>query len=113
MKKNLLPIFFLLISCTFSFTQGNSGTSQNKNSGKLDKESLQVFPNPADNFIGISTNDLVKRIAVFNLVGHEMKTFTANKGQKYYVGDLPKGIYLVQLLGHEGKVLKTQRVSKR
>ena len=44
----------------------------------------------------------------------EMKSFdVAEGGEKYYVADLPKGMYLIQLLGKSSKIIKTQRLSKR
>ena len=110
MKKNLLPILFLFLVFALS-AQSNSGKKPIK--GGLEEDHVQVFPNPADNFIGVSANDSVKKIIVFNLAGRKMKTFEATKGQKYFVGDLPKGIYLVQLVGSKNITLRTQRVSKR
>ena len=111
-KRNLLSIFFLFCGLILTAQNGNNDqvallkTTTNKGD-------LQVFPNPATNFISVSDNDNVKKVLVFNLVGRKMKSYDAVKGEKYYVGDLPKGIYLVQLLGNKNQILRTQRVSKR
>lgn len=113
MKGNLLFILFLF--CTSLLFAQNS-----KNNPALallkttsDKGQLQVFPNPATTFISVSDNPRVKQVTIYNLVGSKMKTFKAVKGEKYFVGDLPKGIYLVQLLGNKNEILRTHRVSKR
>ncbi|WP_367392172.1 T9SS type A sorting domain-containing protein [Lewinella sp. LCG006] len=74
---------------------------------------LQVFPNPAVDYIQVSTNQAVERIAVFNLAGREIKAFTYRTEDKYYVGDLPKGMYLVQLVGAQNSRIGTRRISIR
>ena len=33
--------------------------------------------------------------------------------KKFYVGDLPRGIYLVRILGDKNKVLTTKKISKQ
>ncbi len=113
MKKNLLLIF--LFFCGSILIAQNSSNQQIAllDNTTISKGDLKIFPNPATNFISVSENDNVKQILVFNLVGRKMKTFKAIKGEKYFVGDLPKGIYLIQLLGTKNKILRTQRVSKR
>lgn len=112
MKRNLLTIYFLLIAFAICAQSGLKNRKDVATRG-ADKSTLQIFPNPADNFIGVSANEEIKKIMVYNLVGREMKKFDAIKGKTYFVGDLPKGIYLVQLLGSKNKILRTQRVSKR
>lgn len=74
---------------------------------------VQVFPNPASDYISVSNGDAVSKIMVFNLVGRQMKAFDAADGDKFFVGDLPRGMYLVQLLGNKEQILTTQRVNKR
>ena len=58
-------------------------------------------------------SDATGQIIVFNLLGKKIKVFEASKGEQYYVGDLTKGVYLVQLLGRNKQVLKTQKIEKR
>ncbi|MEN9610852.1 MAG: hypothetical protein RLZZ628_1666 [Bacteroidota bacterium] len=74
---------------------------------------LSIYPNPAQDFIGITQEDLVGRILVYNMVGRKMKNFEVEKGEKYDITDLPHGMYLVQLVGKNNKILLTQRLSKR
>ncbi len=78
-----------------------------------DAPSIKIFPNPATEYIELSENDKVSTIVVYNLAGREMKRFDAYNGEKYFVGDLARGLYLVQLLDKKNQTVVTQRVSKR
>ncbi len=78
------------------------------------KPELSVFPNPAiDNISVYDNNDQVNQIFVFNLIGKKVKTFEHLKGEYHYVGDLPKGVYLVQMLDKGKQILTTQKIDKR
>lgn len=74
---------------------------------------IKIFPNPASDYIELTDNEKIGKIVVFNLVGKEMKRFDASNGQRYNISELPKGMYLVQLLDKSGQTVVTQRVSKR
>ncbi len=129
MKQILLAITFLFsVALTFAQTKETNGCSNCYGSGNTannynyyqDNSSnsstidLKVFPNPATEFIGLSDNDEVGQITVFNLVGKRMKTFQYSKGETYNVSDLPGGMYLVQLSNKaNGKIITTQRLTKR
>ena len=73
---------------------------------------FKVFPNPAVNHIEISSNTTVSKVFVYDLVGKKVKSFVFRNGQRYFVGDLRKGIYLVQLLDTKNKILATKRIRK-
>ncbi len=101
MKQPLLVFFFLLAALAIR--------AQN-----APKPDLSVFPNPAvENIVVEDHADAVGQVVVFNLLGKKVKTFEASKGENYYVGDLVKGVYLVQLVGRSKQVLKTQKIEKR
>lgn len=112
MKRTLL--FFLLIFFLFH-TGFSQSLSERLDVEQTEKVDLQIFPNPFTEYISLGDDaiGLVGKILVFNLVGRQMKKFEFVDGEKYYVGDLPKGMYLIQLLGKKGKILRTKRVSKR
>jgi Secretion system C-terminal sorting domain len=102
--KQLLLVFFLLLG-------GIALQAQQSNSTKPE---LSVFPNPAiDNISVYDNNDVVSQIIVFNLVGKKMKTFEHIKGEYHYIGDLPKGVYLVQMIDKSKRILTTQKIDKR
>ncbi|MEL6636381.1 MAG: T9SS type A sorting domain-containing protein [Bacteroidota bacterium] len=74
---------------------------------------LSLFPNPTTHYFQLSSSDEVAQIIVFNVVGRKMKDFPYLENDKYYVDELPNGMYLVQFVGHNGKILSTRRLSKR
>jgi hypothetical protein len=101
MKQSLLVLSFFLYAAALSA----------QTSAKPDNS---VFPNPATEYITVQDNaDAIGQISIFNLVGKKVKVFEAAKGESYYIGDLSKGIYLVQLTGRNNQVIKTQKVEKR
>ncbi|MCB0527230.1 MAG: T9SS type A sorting domain-containing protein [Saprospiraceae bacterium] len=75
---------------------------------------LSVFPNPTSDYISVKDNsDAVGYITVFNLVGKKVKEFEFVKGEQYYVADLTKGMYLVQILDRAKHTLTTHKLDKR
>lgn len=76
------------------------------------KKKISVFPNPAANYIELSEAKNVTKIVIFNVMGREAKSFQVEKGVKYNVTDLKRGMYLVQLLDGKNKVITTQRLNK-
>ena len=101
MKQPLLVLFFLLTVFTLR-------------AQSAPRPELSVFPNPTIENIAVQDNaDAVGQIIIFNLLGKKIKVFEAAKGENYYVGDLAKGIYLVQLVGRNKQTIKTQKIEKR
>ena len=88
-----------------SFYGSTSGSSQ--------AIELSVYPNPTVDFFKVTTNNVVQQIAVYNLAGRQVKTFDYSEGEKYFVGDLPRGMYLIQLINNSDRTLVTRRVSVR
>ena len=110
MKKNLLFILLTFFLASAAFAQSDS----DKQIAQLtSKKNISVFPNPAINFIGLSETEDVKQLIVFNVVGRKMKSFMVSEGEKYNIAELPKGMYLVQILDFDNKIITTQRLSKR
>lgn len=113
MKRNLLLAFFLFLTIGMFAQRAGSGGGSDNSSPAITQMDLQVFPNPAISYIKITGTTEVQEIKIFNLVGRHMKTFPAATGEKYYVGDLPRGMYLVQFFDSKNKILTTKRISKR
>ena len=103
MKKNLLVCFFSIL-CFIAYSQAEK---------KSDFVSVSVFPNPATEFITVNNEEAVKTIHVFNFTGRKMKNFDVVKGDRYDIADLPNGLYFVQLIGRNNKVIATQRLTKK
>jgi len=106
----LLFVFFLSISAIGLSQASNQRLALNTPSKKIE---IKVFPNPVTNHFSINNNKEVKEIVVFNMIGRALKRYNYVSGQKYFVGDLPKGMYLIQFLANKNKIITTQRVSKR
>ena len=78
------------------------------------KEQIQVFPNPAVSHIGLTSAKGVEKVVVYNLVGNKLKEFTdISEDKKFYIGDLTKGFYLVQIMDRQNKIITTRRISKK
>lgn len=106
----------LLLSFISFFTltlQGQTLTAKSIPAKSSIKKELKVFPNPATNFIQIKESTKIGAIIIYNLIGRKIKEFTPTKDKTYQITDLPKGMYLIQLLDFSGKVLSTQRLSKK
>jgi hypothetical protein len=102
--KQLLLVFFLLFGSIVLPAQSTNHF----------KPEISVFPNPATDNISVHDNaDIVTQVFVFNLIGKKVKSFEHLKGEYHYVGDLPKGVYLVQLIDKNKRVIATQKIDKR
>ena len=109
MKQTLLLLFFVLglslsVSAQVSIRPGSQATVQTE---------MRVYPNPATDNFEISATDQVMLIRVFNLVGREVKKYVYEKDQQYYVGDLPRGMYLIQMIGANNEAIITRRLNKK
>lgn len=107
----LVMVFFNLSA----FAQASRGTELTDTGSQyeLHDRDIQVFPNPFTSYISINAPADVSRVFVYNTIGTKMKSFYFELGQRYYVGDLPRGIYLVQFVSQDNKILTTRRVSKK
>ena len=105
MKKNLLFILLTFFLASAAFAQSNTEEPVAK---LTSKKNISVFPNPAINFIGLSETEDVKQLIVFNVVGRKMKSFMVSEGEKYNIAELPKGMYLIQILDYDNKIITTQ-----
>ena len=116
MKQLLLAFFFFLSLLQTGIRQSGYRPSSWPAEADLGKEKtlkIEVFPNPATSHISLTETEGVMRIAVYNLVGNLMRVYDQVEAEKrYYVGDLPGGMYLVQILGDRNKIITTKRIHK-
>ena len=101
MKRNILVLFFGTLALTVSAQTSKSSPQ------------ISVYPNPATDYIKLSDEDLGRNIFVSNMLGRKMRTFDIVKGENYEIGDLPNGLYLIQIVGKNNKILATQRLIKK
>jgi hypothetical protein len=105
--------FLLLLSFVFCTSLLSAQSSYRSVSSVSPTVDLSVFPNPATDYFKISENNWVQTIAVYNLAGRKVSTFTYADDLKYDVSNLPKGMYLIQMLDFHGQILGTRRISLR
>lgn len=114
MKHFLLLFSFFILSSLSVARAGHLPLDPEWPTSILAEDPIQVFPNPATNYFGITETDGVKKIYVFNLVGKRLKQFLdVARDKHYFIGDLPRGMYLVQMVDAQNQVIVTRRVSKR
>jgi len=79
------------------------------------RPTLKIFPNPAAEYIAVEDhNDALMHIVVYNVIGRKVKEFDYTKGDRYFIGDLPKGYYLIQFLDRNQRpVAQAQKIEKR
>ena len=136
MKHLLLSSFFCCLSfltlaqdhgacsgCLYGNNNNNnnsypSSNNNNNNSSSAayssSKTAIMVYPNPATEFIGVKDNEeRVGEIILFSITGRKVRNFDVVKDEKYYVGDIADGMYLIQILGKDGRIVTTQRLNKK
>lgn len=107
--KHLILLFSFCLITSFAFGQ----SAYQGGASTANKVDLRVYPNPTVDYIKVSNNDFLEHVALYNLAGRKIKTFNYAEGEKYYVGDLPKGMYLVQLIDEDRHTLVTRRINIR
>ena len=121
MKKTLLLTMLSLLFFGVVWSQQASGNVNNKQLSYLNTSStafqspkIKVYPNPATHYIKLSKLQGVRKIKILSLIGSPIKLYDVIAlEEKYNVADLPNGLYLVQLLDNNNKVVTTQRLNKR
>ena len=74
---------------------------------------LKVLPEPTVSYFSLSHVEGVKVVEVYNLLGNIVKRFAVErKDEKYFIRELPKGLYFVSMLDESGLVMKTVRMNK-
>lgn len=83
------------------------------------KIKVEVFPNPATNFLTVDLSKLSleePKIEIRNIIGSKMVAHTEDLGQKQYrvdIQDYPRGYYLVLVRDDKSKFQQTVRFSKK
>lgn len=94
---------------TFEITVIGDPSSVNE----VNASAINVFPNPALDYITLSDATYVDQIVVFNTLGKPVRTFNVDQSNTYRVADLPNGLYLISLVNNEEGILRTVRLMKR
>ena len=113
MKKILL--LFIVLFCTFFQISAQSQNSERKNVNTISADILSIYPNPTTDFITLTSDENVKNIELYSLLGRKIRSFDVERsGERYDVSDLPNGVYFLNVLGKSGnKPLLTLRLTKK
>ena len=53
------------------------------------------------------------KIELYNITGDKAKVYYAYKNKRYYIDDVPSGIYMVRLLNLQQEIVKTVVLKKK
>lgn len=100
----------VVLGCmTYEFSVGMSSSTDDENAPAIS----QIFPNPTTEYFGLTNASSIKEVQVYNMLGRQQRSYEVALGKKYYVGDMPAGMYLVAFIDEKGIVAKTTRLVKR
>ncbi|MBT8219903.1 MAG: T9SS type A sorting domain-containing protein [Bacteroidia bacterium] len=111
MIRTLLFITCLTF-CLLGYSQHSSGESDPIRRVSINPVSISVFPNPATHYFRVTEHDNIDQVIITDLMGKKVKSFPYQVDAQYNVQDLRKGMYLVQIVSLDSKVLKIQRLIK-
>lgn len=89
-----------------SLTEVAGVVSVNSNSAL----NTNVYPNPANDVLNISSNNEISKVAIFNMIGQEL--LNASSSNNINISDLSEGFYLVSITDING-VSTTQKFQKK
>lgn len=78
-----------------------------------DKDAISLYPNPTQDYFMINSPVVLGKIELYNITGERAKVYYAYKNKRYYIDDLPSGIYMVRLFNLKEEILKTVILKKR
>ncbi|MEP1096098.1 MAG: choice-of-anchor D domain-containing protein [Cyclobacteriaceae bacterium] len=94
----------------YSFTLVNGTLTVSEVLGLLEENAIEVYPNPATNFMLINSNE-VESMEIYDLNGGLILTGYVSK--EINVSSLKQGIYLLRLKDKENNLLSINRIYKR
>ena len=93
----------------FILTLATTSTDNATASNKIDPV---IYPNPATDNISLTQAEVVSRIELMNVLGKQIKTMETNGNSKLDISDLRSGMYLLNLIDKNNKIIKTVRLLK-
>ena len=102
-------LFFILIG-TSSYAQKSNllnNTSQQKLIADENlSDAIYLHPNPVNEFLKIKSQGFtITKIEIFSILGGKLKEIDP-KTKSIYLGDLPRGIYLIKIYSKKGYTVK-------
>jgi hypothetical protein len=62
---------------------------------------LSIYPNPANEFVQISTNESITGIEVYNLIGKRVISSSKLENNRIDVSNLSKGVYVLKVMSND------------
>jgi len=78
----------------------------------LDVKQIKLYPNPTSDYIQITNDNNVSKVAFYNIVGKRLNTSVHYTGKSHDVSSLQKGIYLIRLFDDNDNVISVIRLNK-
>ena len=75
------------------------------------KNSVSVYPNPAENDLYITSKTALRKVELYNVVGTQVKEY-GNVFQSVNVSDLKTGIYVIRITDVNGKTVTSKFIKK-
>lgn len=89
------------------------GSTNAASARQLTKPVLKLYPVPTENYLTIETglDQFHGTIEIYNMIGKKVASFDAHGAKnRHFVGNLPKGQYIVRL--HNGQEIVTKQFTK-
>jgi len=80
---------------------------------EIDLSQVSLFPNPTSDLFQVKSDEYVRKVGVYNVVGKQVDEMSHIPGQAHNIEHLNKGMYLVRLMDETGQIIKTMKLSKR
>ncbi|MFA7401406.1 MAG: choice-of-anchor J domain-containing protein [Bacteroidales bacterium] len=78
-----------------------------------DEKTVKVFPNPANDFVSVSSENNINKIEVFNLLGERIYVSEPQQTNfNIYTSDYTNGLYLIKIKTDKGETLKKINIIK-
>ena len=115
MRLFLTLVVLLMLPGTSLLAQTSARSSWgNEYSRKESRINIDVFPNPATHFISLSESTGVTKVVLYNMVGGRVREFSEiTTDARYSLENLPRGMYLVQIIGTNNVNLAVRRLFKQ
>ncbi len=74
---------------------------------------FKVYPNPSAGLFTIEGDETIEEVVIYNTAGQLLKRFQyGNTAEWYDIAELPKGTYMLHLIGQDNETLSSKLISK-
>ncbi len=108
MLKYFVLFFIFFGTCGYAQTPEASNHTIKKNITENNNLSnlIDLHPNPVTDFLKIKSKGLtLTKIEIYSILGGKVKEIDP-KSKSIYLGDLPRGIYLIKIYSEKGYTVK-------